>query len=52
MRDVFLLSLQGWEKLAEEESDMAPTDRLVERFAASLEATQADMDVIKTSFVT
>ena len=51
MRDiVFLLSSQGWEKLVEEESDMAPIDRLVERFAAPLEATQADTDVIKTEF--
>ena len=51
MRDiVFLLSSQGWEKLVEEESDMAPIDRLVERFAAPLEAAQADTDVIKTEF--
>ena len=34
----------------EEESDTEPIDRLVERFAAPLEATQADMDVIRTEF--
>ena len=51
MRDIiFLLSSQGREKLVEEESEMAPIDRLVERFAAPLEAAQADTDVIKTEF--
>ena len=51
MRDiVFLLSSEGWEKLVEKESDMAPIDWLVERFAAPFEAAQADTDVIKTDF--
>ena len=51
MRDIiFLLSTHGWEKLVEEDSDMAAIDRLVERFAAPLEAAQAGTDVIKNEF--
>jgi len=49
MRDIiFLLNLQGWGKLVEEDSDMAPIDRLEKRFIAPLEATEADTDVIKS----
>lgn len=51
MRDIiFALSAHGWEKLVEEESDMAPIDRLVERFATPLAAALADTDAIKTEF--
>ena len=51
MRDIiFLFSSHGWEKLVERESDMAAVDRLVERFAAPLEAAQADTDSIKAEF--
>ena len=38
MRDIiFFLSSHGWEKLIEEESDMAAIDRLVQRFDAPLQ---------------
>ena len=50
MRDIFLLNSEGWEKLVEEENDMAAIDRSVERFATSLEASGADTDAIKTEF--
>ena len=51
MRDIiFLFSSHGWEKLVERESDTAAVDRLVERFAAPLEAAQADTDSIKAEF--
>ncbi len=51
MRDIiFFLSSHGWEKLVEEESDMAAIDRLVQRFDAPLQAAQANTDVIKAEF--
>lgn len=51
MRDIiFLLSSHGWEKLVEEENDMAAIDRLVKRFASPLEVAQANTDAIKTEF--
>ena len=51
MRDIiFMLSSHGWEKLVQEESDLAAVDRLVERFSTPLQGAQADINVIKTEF--
>ena len=51
MRDIiFVLSSHGWEKLLEEEIDLAAIDRLVERLSLPLQGAQADINVIKTEF--
>ena len=51
MRDIiFMLASHGWEKLIEDDNDMAAIDRLVERFASPLEGAQADTNLMKTEF--
>ena len=51
MRDIiFVFALHGWEKLIEDNNDMAAIDRLVERFASPLEGAQADINLMKTEF--
>ena len=51
MRDIiFVFALHGWEKLIEDNNDMAAIDRLVERFASPLEGAQADTNLMKTEF--
>ncbi len=51
MRDIIvMLSSQGWEKLLEEENDLAAIHRLIERFATPLQGAGADTDVIKGEF--
>ena len=51
MRDIIIvLSSHGWEKLLEEENDLAPIDRLVERFSIPLQGARADINLIKTEF--
>ena len=44
MRDIiFVLSSHGWEKLIEEEDNLAAIDRLIERFEIPLQGAQAQM---------
>lgn len=50
MRDIFMLSSHGWEKLVQEENDLAAIDCLVERFSTPLQGAQADINVITTEF--
>ena len=45
-----MLSSHGWEKLLDEENDLAAIDQLVERFSIPLQGAQADINVIKTEF--
>ena len=47
---IFMLSSHGWEKLVQEEDDLAAIDRLVTRFTLPLQAAQADTTVIKVEF--
>ena len=51
MRDIiFMLSSHGWEKLVQEDDDLAAIDRLVKRFSSPLQGAQADTTVIKAEF--
>ena len=46
-----MLASHGWEKLIEDDNDMAAIDRLVEIFASPLEGAQADTNLMKSTKV-
>ena len=51
MRDIiFMLSSHCWEKLLQEQNDLAAIDQLVEQFSTPLQGAQADISVCKTEF--
>ena len=47
---IFMLSTHGWEKVLEEDNDMATIEWMVERFAIPLQGTLANTDEIVKEF--
>ena len=46
----FMLSSHGWEKVLEEDNDLAAIDWLVERFGTPLQSAEANIDAIRDEF--